>query len=98
MLVLAGTYLSLSRLPQLSDLWTTSYGHALIAKISIVCVALMTLYEEGRVRLLDPVSRFLPAFGTVRVLLPSACSKASNTWGRRSGAMPMPVSRTSNTA
>jgi putative copper export protein len=39
-LVLAGTYLSLSRLPQLSDLWTTSYGHALIAKISIVCVAL----------------------------------------------------------
>src|SRR5215212_9743866 len=33
----------------------------------IVCVALMTLYEEGRFQLLDPVSKFLPAFGNVRV-------------------------------
>ena len=40
MLVLAGTYLSISRLPVLSDLWTTSYGQALIVKIAIVCVAL----------------------------------------------------------
>ena len=33
----------------------------------IVCVALMTLYEQGRFRLLDPVSKFLPAFGSLRV-------------------------------
>jgi copper transport protein len=39
-LVLAGTYLSISRLPTLSDLWTTHYGHALLVKIAIVCVAL----------------------------------------------------------
>ena len=39
-LVLAGTYLSIARLPTLSDLWTTHYGHALLVKIAIVCVAL----------------------------------------------------------
>jgi len=39
-LVLAGTYLSVSRLPAFSDLWTTTYGQALLAKIAIVCVAL----------------------------------------------------------
>ncbi len=39
-LVLAGTYLSVVRLPQLSDLWTTSYGHVLLVKLAIVCVAL----------------------------------------------------------
>lgn len=39
-LVLAGTYLSISRLPVASDLWTTHYGRALLVKIAIVCVAL----------------------------------------------------------
>jgi CubicO group peptidase (beta-lactamase class C family) len=34
----------------------------------IICVAFMTLYEEGRFQLLDPVAKFLPAFGKVRVL------------------------------
>ena len=33
----------------------------------IICVALMTLYEEGRFQLFDPVAKFLPAFGKVRV-------------------------------
>ena len=33
----------------------------------IICVALMTLYEEGRFQLLDPVDKFLPAFGKLRV-------------------------------
>jgi CubicO group peptidase (beta-lactamase class C family) len=33
----------------------------------IVCTALMTLYEEGRFQLFDPVAKFLPAFGKVRV-------------------------------
>ena len=39
-LVLAGTYLSITRLPSVSDLWSTSYGEALLVKIAIVCVAL----------------------------------------------------------
>jgi len=33
----------------------------------IICVALMTLLEEGRFRLFDPLSRYIPAFGRVKV-------------------------------
>jgi putative copper export protein len=39
-LVVAGTYLSIVRLPDLSDLWTTSYGHVLLVKLGIVSLAL----------------------------------------------------------
>ncbi len=39
-LVLAGTYLTIERLTALDELWTTSYGKALLVKIAIVCVAL----------------------------------------------------------
>jgi len=38
----------------------------------VVCAALMTLYEEGRFQLLDPLAKFLPQFGKVRVLTSSA--------------------------
>ena len=34
----------------------------------IVCVALMTLLEEGRFRLIDPVARYIPSFGAVKVM------------------------------
>ena len=34
----------------------------------IVCTALMTLYEEGRFHLIDPVARYVPAFAGVKVL------------------------------
>lgn len=34
----------------------------------IVCTALMTFFEEGRIRLVDPVAAYLPAFGRVKVL------------------------------
>jgi CubicO group peptidase (beta-lactamase class C family) len=34
----------------------------------IVSAALMTLFEEGRFRLFDPLAKFLPAFGKMRVL------------------------------
>jgi copper transport protein len=37
----AGTYLSIVRLPHLHDLWSTGYGRVLIVKISLVCVALL---------------------------------------------------------
>jgi copper transport protein len=40
MLLAAGIYLSFLRLPALSDLWTTGYGHVLIVKLSLVGVTL----------------------------------------------------------
>jgi CubicO group peptidase (beta-lactamase class C family) len=42
----------------------------------IICVAFMTLYEEGRFQLLDPVTKFLPAFGKVRVMTGATLSDA----------------------
>jgi copper transport protein len=40
-LILAGTYLTIERFPRLSDLWTTHYGHILLIKLGLVCVALL---------------------------------------------------------
>jgi copper transport protein len=40
-LVTAGTYLSIERLPALRDLWQTGYGHVLLVKLALVAVALM---------------------------------------------------------
>jgi CubicO group peptidase (beta-lactamase class C family) len=34
----------------------------------IICTAMMTLLEEGRFRLIDPLARYIPAFGSVKVL------------------------------
>jgi CubicO group peptidase (beta-lactamase class C family) len=34
----------------------------------IICVALMTLLEEGRFRLIDPVAKYIPSFGRVKVM------------------------------
>ncbi len=34
----------------------------------IICTALMTLLEEGRFRLIEPVAKYIPAFGAVKVL------------------------------
>jgi CubicO group peptidase (beta-lactamase class C family) len=36
----------------------------------IIYSALMTLYEEGRFQLVDPVSKFIPAFGATKVMEP----------------------------
>ena len=38
-LLLAGVYLAILRLPQLGDLWTTGYGRILLVKISLVALA-----------------------------------------------------------
>ena len=40
LLVGAGIYLSVLRLPQVSDLWTARYGHVLLIKLSLVSLAL----------------------------------------------------------
>jgi copper transport protein len=37
----AGTYLSILRLPRLHDLWTTGYGHVLLIKLGLVATALL---------------------------------------------------------
>ena len=37
----AGIYLAIVRLPHLHDLWSTSYGQVLLVKIGLVCVALL---------------------------------------------------------
>jgi copper transport protein len=38
-LLLAGVYLAILRLPQLDDLWTTGYGRVLLVKIGLVALA-----------------------------------------------------------
>lgn len=40
-LIAAGTYLSVERLPALHDLWRSGYGHVLLVKLGLVSVALM---------------------------------------------------------
>ena len=40
LLVVAGVYLSFLRLPELADLWTTSYGQILMVKLGLVGLAL----------------------------------------------------------
>ena len=37
----AGTYLSILRLPHVHDLWTTRYGHVLLVKLGLVALALV---------------------------------------------------------
>jgi copper transport protein len=39
-LIGAGTYLSIQRLPHLSDLWRSGYGHVLLVKLGLVSLAL----------------------------------------------------------
>jgi copper transport protein len=36
----AGVYLAIVRLPHLADLWTTGYGRVLLVKLALVCFAL----------------------------------------------------------
>jgi len=43
---------------------------------AITSVAVMTLYEEGRFLLDDPVARFLPEFGKMKVLVPAPAGAA----------------------
>jgi copper transport protein len=40
LLVGAGVYLSVLRLPEVSDLWSEGYGQVLLVKLALVCVAL----------------------------------------------------------
>lgn len=44
----------------------------------IIYTALMTLYEEGRFQLIDPVAKFIPAFGATKVLSPDGALSDQN--------------------
>jgi copper transport protein len=69
LLLAGGIYLSVLRLPQVSDLWTASYGRILLVKLSLVCLALLwgavhhfvagPLVERGDVRVGGRLSRSL---------------------------------------
>jgi copper transport protein len=39
-ILVAGVYLSIARLPHLHDLWTAGYGHVLLVKLALVALAL----------------------------------------------------------
>ena len=41
LIIAAGTYLSILRMPHLHDLWTSGYGHVLLIKLALVSVALL---------------------------------------------------------
>jgi copper transport protein len=41
LILAAGVYLSIVRLPHLADLWSTGYGRVLLVKIGLVCFALV---------------------------------------------------------
>jgi copper transport protein len=68
-IVAAGVYLSVLRLPHLHDLWTAGYGHVLLVKLGLVCVALawggvhklvaVPALERGDHRLLGRLPRSL---------------------------------------
>ena len=68
-LVTAGIYLSVLRLPHLHDLWTVGYGRVLLVKLGLVCVALawgglhklvaLPAVERGEGRILARLPRSL---------------------------------------
>ena len=83
-LVCAGVYLSVLRLPHVADLWAQGYGHVLLVKLGLVCVALSwgavhhfvarPALERGDGGILNRLSRSLMGESTVAmaVLLAAA--------------------------
>jgi CubicO group peptidase (beta-lactamase class C family) len=49
----------------------------------IICTALMMLFEQGRIDLYDPVAKFIPAFGDLKVLESDAPGKTQSVKLRR---------------
>jgi CubicO group peptidase (beta-lactamase class C family) len=62
---------------------------------AVTSVAIMMLVEEGRVRLDDPVSRFIPAFAKTTVVVPppagTAAAAMATTAGRAPAARPITI-------
>jgi copper transport protein len=83
-LLVAGVYLSILRLPHVSDLWTQGYGHVLLVKLALVSLALGwgglhhvlagPLVERGDRRVFGTLSRTLVGEASVgmAVLLAAA--------------------------
>jgi copper transport protein len=64
----AGTYLSIERLPHVRDLWETGYGHVLIVKLALVALAL-AWGAAHQFLVLPRLERGLVGRGLVRSLL-----------------------------
>jgi copper transport protein len=107
LLVCAGVYLSVLRLPHVRDLWSTGYGHVLLVKLGLVGVALSwgavhhffarPLLERGRLEVLGPLSRSLLGESAVAmaVLLAAAVLVDSRPPPQRSGPQPTQASSVS---
>lgn len=84
LVIAGGVYLSVLRLPHVSDLWTQGYGRVLLVKLGLVCVALAwgglhhliarPLVERNDGRVFGPLARSLLGEATVgmAVLLTAA--------------------------
>lgn len=63
----------------------------------VTATAILMLVEEGKVRLTDPVSRFIPSFKQLQVAMPKGDASASSARGRGERAEPeiytVPASR-----
>src|SRR5205085_2350717 len=85
----AGTYLAILRLPHLHDLWTAGYGHVLLVKLALVALALawggfhrvfvVPKVARGSDRVLTRLSRSVlgESFAGMAVLLAAAVLVAS---------------------
>ena len=100
LLLAAGIYLSVLRLPHVSDLWTQGYGRVLLVKLSLVCVALAwgglhhmvarPFVERGDRRVLGVLPRSLLGEASVgmAVLLAAAILVDSKPPPQSSGPQP----------
>ena len=94
-MVLAGGYLALVRLPELSDLWETQYGRFLLLKLGVVAVALswgafhhLVVRPRLNVRNEPAVRRSLTGEATVALVVLLAAAVLTNA------APPPPVGAT----
>jgi putative copper export protein len=85
-LLVAGVYLSILRLPHLHDLWTTGYGQVLLVKIGLVSLA----FAWGGLHKLVAVPAVTRGSGSILVRLAEACS--ARAWSGWRCYLPQPCS------
>ncbi len=106
LLVAAGVYLSILRLPHLHDLWAEGYGRVLLVKLGLVCVALSwgafhhffvrPLLETGRDGILLRIPRSLAGESAVGMAVLLAAAVLVDSRPPPRPAPPAPVAATAN--